>query len=600
MALMIPDYTSEFTTEGERRFYEFLAAAAKPDNRFTGWYLPDLEGREPDFILYCDGIGLIIFEIKDWSLSQIEEADSHTFLLQAGGELRRLKSPLYQGRQYLHSLMGRIKKDGRLVSKDPRSYGNPKIPIDCGVVFPNIKKDAYREKNLDKVIDPNRVFFADDLHPASDFCNDPTGRCFEKKLAEMFPPRFRFEITRAEYNHLKQLLFPIIRVQHTQRDACVYVDPSQRTNVLDDRQEAVARRISPEPDIIAGASGSGKTLVLVHRAAFLKQRKPEAKILFLCFNVTLVNYIKRLLSEKGVGLGPKGVQVYHFFEFCSRILGEEIHYEEEGGEYYELVIEETLSMLREHPVKYDAVLIDESQDFTIGMMRVVSGVLDPEKPFLSMALDEGQNLYGGDVLEQVNRIFGGVRVDQLGAAYRNTSEIRSLAASYAGIEAPPAPICDLSGPKPEFQKVTGIGEAADYVSDTVRKLIDQREYPPSEIAVLYARRLSEETNSSIPRLLVERLESRGLVCNWVSEDYRSKRSFDITGESISISTIHSAKGLDWSCVFLLGLDELEEDGWSAAQIRSITYVAITRARHRLLIPYKRKNEVIENLLDCLR
>src|SRR5512138_2826635 len=113
MAVMIPDYTTEFTTKGERRFYEFLSKFAKPDEKFTSWYLPDVLGREPDFILYSDEIGLIVFEIKDWSLEQIEEADRHTFVLQAGGKRKRLKSPLNQAREYVNSLMDRIKSDGR-------------------------------------------------------------------------------------------------------------------------------------------------------------------------------------------------------------------------------------------------------------------------------------------------------------------------------------------------------------------------------------------------------------------------------------------------------------------------------------------------------
>ena len=60
MASMIPDNMNEFTTEGERRFYHFLQTFAKPDDSYTTWYLPDLHGLEPDFVLYCDAIGLIL------------------------------------------------------------------------------------------------------------------------------------------------------------------------------------------------------------------------------------------------------------------------------------------------------------------------------------------------------------------------------------------------------------------------------------------------------------------------------------------------------------------------------------------------------------
>jgi hypothetical protein len=36
-----------------------------------------------------------------------------------------------------------------------------------------------------------------------------------------------------------------------------------------------------------------------------------------CFNIALVSYLRRLIQQKGVGLGEGGVHVYHFFELWS-------------------------------------------------------------------------------------------------------------------------------------------------------------------------------------------------------------------------------------------------------------------------------------------
>ena len=83
-------------------------------------------------------MGLLIFEVKDWALEQIVEASPHSFTLQVGDRHEPRKNPLQQAREYLQSLMDRIKEDGRLVSRDPEDYGKPKIPIGYGVVFRNI------------------------------------------------------------------------------------------------------------------------------------------------------------------------------------------------------------------------------------------------------------------------------------------------------------------------------------------------------------------------------------------------------------------------------------------------------------------------------
>jgi superfamily I DNA/RNA helicase len=120
------------------------------------------------------------------------------------------------------------------------------------------------------------------------------------------------------------------------------------------------------------------------------------------------------------------------------------------------------------------------------------------------------------------------------------------------------------------------------------------------MAVIYTRKTSrDERRVSIPELLSRALEARGLMSTWMAEDYRSKRGYDITTESVTISTIHSAKGLDYACVFLVGLDEVEPDGWSEQQVRNLVYVGITRARHRLVIPYVTETELISELRRCL-
>ena len=606
MATMIPSDIDEFHTDGERRFYEFLQSVAKPDQKYTCWYLPDVEGREPDFILFCDEIGLLIFEVKDWALGQIRKATPQTFTVKMGKESRELKNPLRQARDYFESLRDRIRDDGRLISEDPRHHGNPKVPIDYGVVFPNINRYEYRRQKLEKVIDTGKAFFWDDLHSDSDICRDNSGKCFRKALSQMFQPRFKFKLTGTEYHHLKQLLFPVVRIDQPERNTCAYIDPSERCNVLDDSQEAIARKCCAGSQIVVGPSGSGKTLVLAHKAAFLQEYNPAIKnILFVCFNITLVNYIKRLLAEKRVPLGSWGVEVYHFFELCSKILGEEVQYEKEEAEYYELVVEETLSKLETYGIEYDAILVDEGQDFSQGMIEIVVGLLYDETNNLTIALDEGQNIYGRSLAWQREGKKGPANVESIAKVYRNTVEIRDFAREFveqtgSGDKETDSTYCDLHGPKPELRQLEDVFHAAGYVAETIKALSDQQEYPLAEMAILYARKSVKENGGLVlPELLAKALDSQGIMSNWISEDYRAKRSYDITTESISISTIHSAKGLDYACVFLMGLDQLEPGVWSEAQIKRLVYVAITRARHRLFIAYVEETRLISELISCV-
>jgi hypothetical protein len=614
MATMIPGDIEEFGTEGEKAFYKFLEGVAKPDAHYLCWYTPDINGNEPDFLLYCEDVGLVIFEVKDWALRQIEEANPHQFLLRIRDKTESRKNPLQQAHDYLHSIKDKIQKDGHLVSMDPAFHGNPKIPLNCGVVFPNINKYEYTEKGLEKVIGIEKIFFWDDLDSRSDICCDSTGQCFLKALKEKFPPRFHCKISLKEQNHLKKIIFPAVKIElprRTREDICG--EGVDRLKVLDNHQEAIARKYDGGHRILMGPSGSGKTLILIHKAALLKNYNPKINnILFVCYNITLVNYIKRLLSDKKVPLGENGVEVLHFFELCSKILGQDIAYEKEESDYYKLIVSETLSKISGLDLKYDAILVDEGQDFSDDMYKVVTSLLDEKTNNLTIALDEGQNIYNSRQSWKDLGIQAKGRLHRVSYVYRCTKELHEFASRFIGTNGGPRvssgsqqygmfpDLYEYHGPKPRFRQLKGIEEIVDYAAETIKKLVDQGECCCSDIAILYTMRSTPNNPEvHIPHMVGKALEKRGILYNWVSEDYRSKRSYDVTTDTITISTIQSVKGFDYSRVFLIGLDLFDAAKGSNAQLRSLTYVAITRSRYELFVPYVKKNELISKLLACL-
>jgi len=614
MALLIPDKAEQFTTEGERQFYRFLERAAKPDTRFIAWYTPDIEGQEPDFLLYGPDIGLVVFEVKDWSLDQIRMADPHTFTLDINGRNESRKNPMLQARQYLYNVMDRIQKDARLVSTEPRHAGKPKIPMQYGVVFPNIFKYAYLDKGLDRVIECDKVFFLDDLHPESDICRDKSGTCFQKTLLERFPRKFSFQLSGKELDHLKQLLFPTVRIELPERsNGDGYKQRINRLKGLDYRQEVLARKFDGGHRIIVGPSGSGKTLVLVHKAAFLLKYNPAVKsILLVCFNIALVNYIRRLLSARQVPMGENGVQVMHFFELCARLLEQEIHYEKEDADYYELVVQEALERAVDSQQRYNAILVDEGQDFSDDMLRVLVSLLNPDTNNLTICLDERQNIYRRKASWQQIGVQARGRTHRLNHIYRNTREIAAFADRFIApqdtaertacekqTELFPE-FCDFSGPLPDIRPFAGIGEMLDFVGTRIADIRAADGCPCSEIAVLYAMQQLKGCCNDLPAAIRNALETRGILSHCVSQNPASKAAYDITTNSVAVSTIHSVKGLDYAAVFILGLDFLQPKGWSAEQIERLAYVAITRARYHLFIPYLKKTDLLEKLIRAQR
>ena len=103
MATMFPARCESFATAGEEAVYRFLEKAARPDGDFLAWYSPDIEDREPDFILLSPDCGLVVLEVKDWLASQILELNPKEALLQIAGRPERRKQPLAQAREYVNS-----------------------------------------------------------------------------------------------------------------------------------------------------------------------------------------------------------------------------------------------------------------------------------------------------------------------------------------------------------------------------------------------------------------------------------------------------------------------------------------------------------------
>lgn len=611
MATMIPDDIQDFTTAGEGVFYRFLYSCAKPDEKYIAWYQPDIAGREPDFILYVQDAGLIIFEVKDWALDQIVAADPQFFTLYIEGKEVPRKNPLQQIREYFGEVMDKIKRDGWLVSKDAHSYGQVKVTVNSGIVFLNINKHEYELKGLHRIIPSERIFFWDDLHPQSPICEDPTGKCFREALERMLMVKPRFSITGKELNHLRQLIFPVVRIDLPDRDTQKKrADVTRRLKLLDHHQESIARQYDSGHRVITGPSGSGKTLILVHRAALLKQYNPAIRnILFVCYNITLVNYVRRLLADKHVSLGKDGIEVCHFFQLCAKIIGEDVPYEKADSEYYDMVIQDTLEKLPLCNLRYDAILIDEGQDFSDDMLKIATALLNPKTDHLTIALDDNQNIYQRRSSWKAVGIHARGRVHRLSWIYRNTKEIADFAKrviaddqeSHEEVQQEvlfPEIFEEMQGPQPDVRQLNDYETIAAWVADRIGFLNEKENYSLSEIAVIYTMRSPEgDSAMNLPRLLEAALEKKGLMHNWISEDYRSKRSYDVTANSVPISTIHSLKGFDYACVFILGMDWLEAGSrWTEEQIRKLAYVAVTRAREQLFIPYCRKNDLITRMM----
>jgi len=178
---------------------------------------------------------------------------------------------------------------------------------------------------------------------------------------------------------------------------------------------------------IRGLAGSGKTIVLALKAAYLHAQHPDWRIAVTFNTRSLKGQFRRLinafcieqtgeepdwenlriLNAWGAPGGTERDGVYH--EFCR---ANNLPYYDfqsarrsfRSGKEFESVCEEALKNIKNPKKLYDAILVDEAQDFSPAFLRLCFESLDENKR-LVYAYDELQNL-SGESMPSPEDIFG--------------------------------------------------------------------------------------------------------------------------------------------------------------------------------------------------
>jgi hypothetical protein len=613
MAQMYPTDIAlhEKATEGEKKVHRFLKEAAKPHADFIAWHKPTIGplSAKPDFVLFGKKLGLLVLEVKDWTLHQIKTYNPFEFTLALAGKTVKKTNPDKQAKGYVKAMTERLSSFPDFVSEASGHEGGLRIPVGRIVAFPRIGREDYCDRALQWLIPLERVLFKDDLAADGGILRDPSGKAFLDRVSDAFPFRFK-GLSRKGFEKLILIMWPESQIALPLRKGHGKAHFQREVQALDEAQAKMALRLKPGHQIIKGPPGSGKTLVLVHHCSHLCKFQGKKRILFVCFNIALVSYLKRLIHEKRLGTGATKVQINHFFQLCSLILGEPLHYENEEMGYYAHIVKEALSRLSmgRHSVEpFDAVFVDEGQDFSNEMFRVLLPLLK-DKGDLIIAMDTYQDVYRRKNPWSALGIKATGRVHHLRKPYRNTVEIHDFSRCFLGREKEREEqlALDLAfhGEIPLVKRFPRMEDIEEFLLQDIGEGLGTGEYKRSEIAVIYDDKVYSDEgfaydNRALPMRLLRRLEESGIPATWVSQDVRAKEMFDVTTDRVSLISIHSSKGLDFELVYLLGMDRLRSMEKVWRHLRLLTYVAMTRAKYRLVIPYVEETEMIRQMKDCL-
>jgi len=604
MAILIPSLGfARFDTRGELRLAERLKDFLE-ENAVVWHNIPvGPRSRHPDFIIVHPANGLLVLEVKDWRLESIVSADKTKVELLTSRGIVRESSPLEQARKYTFEVVRTLERDGQLLfPAGHRFMGRSILPFGFGAVFTNITRKQFDQTNLKEVFVERLCVFKDEMTEGT----DPEE--FRSRLWRMVYPRLGEPLSMPQFDRLRALLFPEIRIRQIALplDEAMVPDPSDRTlAVMDMHQEQIARSLGEGHRIIRGVAGSGKTLILAFRAEYLA-RAATKPVLILCYANGIAGRLEDAMQNRGV---EDRVQVLTFHSWCYRMLrtyGIPAPSEREYPDYEERLaasVSEVMKAVDQGHIpaeQYDAVLIDEAHDFEPQWLALATKMVNPRTKALMVVYDDIQAIYKGrerPVWSQLGIEAKG-RTTVLKVNYRNTAQIVAFARRFASdvIGAPGTTADDehaillpedagRQGLVPDVRQCVSIDAEAHCVAEWFlgRK---KAGYEWPQMACLY------------PEHWIGERVAQVLTKHEVPIDMAKNNRNRVSTKRVAVRflSMHTAKGLEFPCVAIAGLGLLGRHGEPVEECVRLTYVGVTRATHEALLTYSSESALVQRLI----
>jgi hypothetical protein len=437
---------------GEQMVLDLFEATLSDD--WEIYTQPHLNGCRPDFVLLNPNVGIAVFEVKDWKFDAMgyraqTGVDGRSKLIASkDGKTFQVTNPLKQVQRYKREIYNLYCP--RLAEKAGFAT------ITAGVIFPYASADQLNEL----------------LPPLSESVNlfpqyDPISGAEAVQsgdIARIFPESNRLSSNYMSDDFADDMRSWLIEPDYSAEQRQPLELDSVQRDLVESRTESGYRRIR-------GPAGSGKSLILAARAASLAASGKD--VLVVTFNITLIHYLRDLCARWPDGR-PNQITWMNFHQWCKRIveeigLGTEYrdlwrhHYEDEGDDEYDtnsllgtdipqLIRNGLRSFNLDDIDRYDAVIVDEGQDFQPLWWETLREIHRPDGEMI-LAADMTQDVYGtGSKWTDDAMVGAGFRGpwSELRASYRLPQSILVLAAKFANAvlpeeyRSPPQPPPDQS------------------------------------------------------------------------------------------------------------------------------------------------------------
>jgi hypothetical protein len=546
MARMYPNKLSADTkSAAERRLYE--AFRDELDQSYAvfhsvAWQSKDAEGRprdgEADFVIAHPQRGILVLEAKggticyDPHVGRWTSTDRH-------GQVHKIRDPFDQVRyskytlqEQLQIMLGRSRR--RLNVGHAVAF--PDVVLDEPWLGPDRPRDIILDKtdlgDLSKWVGRVLAYYRGDARQRDTAPGPEAVRALMQLLGKSW------ELRPALWGDIVEEREQIIRVTE------------QQYAILDALQRQ--RRAA-----ICGCAGSGKTMLAVEKAVGLACQ--GFHVLLTCFN-------KHLAADLQVRLKFRAnLDIANFHALChdlaqrAGVLPEK---RDDDAFFNQQLPEALMEAADTLDVRYDAIVVDEGQDFRDNWWIPLQMLLrDPDDGILYIFFDDNQRLYvqhGAFPIQQPPYL--------LSVNCRNTQNIHQVVMKFyqaEGAENAPYARGPLGRPVAVVPYSSSQG-LQTILQEVLRILSVNQQVPTGEIVVLTSRSLSK-------RRLLDGSAGGGL---------RLTDAWPAPRDQIYCTTIYDFKGLERAVVILADIGRWPSE-WD--DMVRLLYVGCSRARNHLIV-----------------
>ena len=599
----------------------------------------------PGDIIFCHpDVGILFIEVKAYSIDFIQRIEANNLIIKyADQPLEKAVNPARQAKELLFTVKSRVK-----VELKQRNIITQPL-FNWLVAFPNIRASEWLDYGYDECLPEQYILFHEHI---------------------AHPHRLGQRIERYTKHVMQRLRLPVaMRPEHLDAikaatgnsDAIHRARPPRRhvandklggridellkiDTYLSEEQKALSRMlVRGHPRLIRGVAGSGKSLVLgnlvghyLKRVGFERkqqhmfdEQKP-LRVAVVCFNRSLVGMLRQRIEKAYTTIMHEALPdddtlyIGHFNGLLMRHAWRKNdgHDPDKAMPYIPIVDEMKDATTRAKkyreqldasplPVLYDAIFVDEGQDFEPEEFGLLLDMLQPDpksgEKNLIIFYDDAQNLYGRQRpnWQEIGLILTGSRARVMKECYRNTREVLELGFNILlGVQAPADKRVQTRGytdisyltqhdlvddlgdhirvkfttrnfRKPHIAQFDDREAEQYFVLQEVKRLITEEFVRPEEILLLYPTRKEFPTLIDAADLVLGAHIKN--IHNPVTSEEKDAPLFALG--QLTIATVYSAKGYDAQVVFVLGADYYDLD----AQGRALFYVASTRAKEILYV-----------------